>query len=72
MIAEIAWRSSVKVNSVDELDDFLDAIAKEVSPELPQAVNITRTNGDCLTIVRGARREAYSVLSPSRMIRPIS
>jgi hypothetical protein len=55
MIAKIAWRSSSKVNSIDELDDILDAIAKEVSPELPQAVNITRSNGDCLTIVLGAK-----------------
>jgi|ERR1051325_5032606 hypothetical protein len=55
MIAEVSWRSSIKVNSVDELDDILNAIAKEVAPELPQAVNITRTNGDCLTIVLGAR-----------------
>ena len=61
MIAELAWRFSNKVESVKELDDALDAIAKEVSPERPQAVHITRTNGDCLTIVLGAI--AGSVLS---------
>jgi hypothetical protein len=55
MIAEIAWRSSDKVTSVQELDDVLDRIAVEISPELPQAVNITRQNGDCLTIVLGAK-----------------
>ena len=55
IIAEVAWRSCVKVNSVRELDEVLDRIAREVSPELPQAVNITRRNGDCLTIVLGAK-----------------
>ena len=61
MIAEIAWRSPIKVSSVGELDAALDAIAAEVLPELPQAVPITRANGDCLTVVLGAK--AGSVLS---------
>ena len=56
MIAKVAWRSTAKANSVDEVDDILDAIAKEVSPTLPQAVHVTRANGDCMTIVLGARR----------------
>ena len=55
MIVQVAWRSAIKVNSVEELDAALDAIAEEVSPELPQAVPITRANGDCLTIVLGAK-----------------
>lgn len=55
MIAEVAWRSTVKVSSLHELDDALDRIAREVPPEVPQAVNITRRNGDCLTIVLGAK-----------------
>jgi len=56
MIAEVAWRSSDKVASVQELDHVLDRIAGEISPELPQAVNITRRNGDCLTIVLGSKQ----------------
>ncbi len=55
MLADVRWRSTVKVHSVAELDVVLDTISKEVSPERPQAVNITRTNGDCLTIVLGAK-----------------
>jgi len=61
MIAEIAWCSSIKVASVRELDEALDAIAGEISSELPQAVPITRANGDCLLIVLGAK--AGSVVS---------
>lgn len=61
MIAEVVWRSSINVNSIGKLDDVLDAITKDVSPEHPQAVQITRTNGDCLTIVIGSK--AGSVLS---------
>jgi hypothetical protein len=61
MIAEIVWRFSQRVKSIEELDAGLDAIAKVVTPEMAQAVHITRTNGDCLTVVLGAR--AGSVLS---------
>ncbi|MBO0700538.1 MAG: hypothetical protein J2P46_19230 [Zavarzinella sp.] len=61
MFAEVEWRTTVGTKSVRELDDVLDAIAREVSPQRPQAVDITRANGDCLTIVLGA--EEGSVLS---------
>ena len=61
MMAEITWRSTDRVESVFELDCLLDRFASEVSPELPQAVFVTRPNGDCLTIVLGAREG--SVLS---------
>jgi len=55
MLAEVTWRSTVKVESIRELDSVLDAISTEVSPEQPQAVHIVRSNGDCLTVVLGAR-----------------
>jgi len=55
MFAEVEWRTTVRAGSVRELDDTLDAIAREVSPKLPQGVNVTRANGDCLTIVLGAK-----------------
>jgi immunity protein Imm1 of predicted polymorphic toxin system len=55
MFVEIQWRSIIQAESIGELDDALDAIAREVSPEFPQAVNVTRANGDCLTIVLGAK-----------------
>ena len=61
MFAEIQWRSIIKAESIGELDDSLDAIAREVSPEFPQAVEVTRANGDCLMIVLGAK--GGSVLS---------
>jgi hypothetical protein len=55
MIAEVEWRNASKAGSIRELDDILNAIAKEVSSELPQAVHVTRTNGDCLSIVLGSK-----------------
>jgi hypothetical protein len=55
MLAEVTWRSSVKAATLSELDAILDSIAKEVSPDLPQAVHVTRENGDCLSIVLGAK-----------------
>lgn len=61
MIAEVVWQSSDKVTSLRELDDVLDRIAGEISPDLPQAVSIIRQNGDGLTIVLGAKEG--SVLS---------
>jgi immunity protein Imm1 of predicted polymorphic toxin system len=54
MFAEVAWRSTVEVNSIAEVDQSLDAIYKEISSERPQAIHITRTNGDCLSVVLGA------------------
>ena len=58
MFAEIEWQSTVSAESVGELDDALDAIASEVSPQYPQAVSVTRANGDCLTIVLGAKERS--------------
>jgi hypothetical protein len=55
MVAEVTWRTTVKAKTLTELDTILDSIANEVSPELPQAVQVARTNGDCLTIVLGAK-----------------
>jgi hypothetical protein len=36
------------------MDAMLDSIAKQVSPERPQAIHVARSNGDCLSIVLGA------------------
>lgn len=58
MIAEVVWRSTISVNTIGEIDDVLDAITKEVSLELPQAIPIIRTNGDCLTLVLGSKLES--------------
>src|SRR4051812_37832564 len=55
MFAEVEWRTTFSTRSVRELDEVLDAIAREVSPRRPQAVDVTRANGDCLTIVLGAK-----------------
>lgn len=54
MIAEVSWRTIDRATTVEELDALLDSITKRVSPETPQAVNVVRANGDCLTIVLGA------------------
>ncbi|MFO0821478.1 MAG: Imm1 family immunity protein [Pirellulales bacterium] len=54
MIAEVSWRTTDRLATLDELDALLDWITKQVLPEMPQAVNIVRPNGDCLTIVIGA------------------
>jgi hypothetical protein len=40
--------------TIEELDALLDSITQQVSSERPQAVDVVRTNGDCLTIVLGA------------------
>src|SRR5262249_15300912 len=61
MLAEVTWRSPATAATISELDAILDSIAKEVSPDQPQAVHVTRENGDCLTIVLGAK--AGSVLN---------
>jgi hypothetical protein len=67
MIAEITWRSSVKVDSIQHLDSVLDSISREVSPNQPQAIHIARRNGDCLTIVLGdARGCVLSFIGESR------
>ena len=55
MFAIVSWRSSVKAESVFEVDQMLDSITSEVSPDLPQAVQVERANGDSLTIVLGAK-----------------
>jgi len=55
MLADVTWRSKKNVETIGELDAVLDAISREVSPERPQAVDIGRANGDCLTLVIGAK-----------------
>lgn len=54
MIAEVSWRTTDRATTVEELDALLDSITKQVSSDIPQAVNVIRANGDCLTIVLGA------------------
>lgn len=54
MLAEVTWRSTVRVDSIQQLDEVLDSIARQVDPRRPQAVNVIRANGDCLSIVLGA------------------
>lgn len=54
MVAEVTWRESTSVQSVAELDAVLDDLARQFSPDRPQAVHVTRSNGDSLTIVLGS------------------
>jgi hypothetical protein len=54
MFAEVSWRKTEAAASIAEMDAILDSIAKEVSPALPQAIDVARSNGDTLSIVLGA------------------
>jgi hypothetical protein len=58
MMALTCWRKSPgerQKRQLAELDAILDHITSEVPPEMPQAVQIGRENGDCLTKVLGAK-----------------